>query len=434
MQPTLLANTWMVAHLPNEKYMALLCCAGSAGEAAFRNSLDSSYAGAGYEHLPATAKRRRHATYFVVGSNADDKCKGPTHRILHTRQRTWQHARQSALVLSNATTMGLRLSVVSLDLSGMLSVRRFLDGFMMSCVALTSVRLPLNIEQLGDTCFEGCSGLTDMDMSSLLRVRKIPNGFMQFCSRLTSFKFPPHVERFGGNVFEGCTSLSKVDMSSLLAVRRLPDYFLAQSSGAGPLQFIAFPPNVKEIGRHSLIGCIRLTEIDMSSLLGVRKLVCCLLGLTGLRSVKLPPNVEELGHDVLLGCTSLVEVNLGSLVMLKVVGNYLLAGCTSLRSVKLPPNVEELGRNALSGCTSLTELDMSALTGVRRLTSRVSAGCTSLRSVKLPPNVEVFGYGSLRGCSSLSEVDMASLVALRRLPNSFLVWHQSEGCQAPAQR
>ena len=51
MQPTLLANSWAVAHLPNELYLALLCCAGSGGEAAFHNSLDEQFANVGYWHL-----------------------------------------------------------------------------------------------------------------------------------------------------------------------------------------------------------------------------------------------------------------------------------------------------------------------------------------------------------------------------------------------
>ena len=54
MQPTQHANSWMAAHLPGTKYMGVLCCAGSAGEAAFRNSLDGQFTEAGYQHLPAT--------------------------------------------------------------------------------------------------------------------------------------------------------------------------------------------------------------------------------------------------------------------------------------------------------------------------------------------------------------------------------------------
>ena len=52
MQPTLLANTWTAAHFPGTKFMGVLCCAGSAGEAAFHNSLDETFTKVGYEHLP----------------------------------------------------------------------------------------------------------------------------------------------------------------------------------------------------------------------------------------------------------------------------------------------------------------------------------------------------------------------------------------------
>ena len=68
MQSTLHANSWMAAHLPGTKYMGVLCCAGSAGEAAFRNSLDGQFTEAGYQHLPATVPHPRPATYYVVGN------------------------------------------------------------------------------------------------------------------------------------------------------------------------------------------------------------------------------------------------------------------------------------------------------------------------------------------------------------------------------
>ena len=67
MQPTPLANTWIAAHLPHDRYLTLLCCAGTAGEAAFHNSLDGAFAEAGYRHLPATLNRP--PTYQVIGTS-----------------------------------------------------------------------------------------------------------------------------------------------------------------------------------------------------------------------------------------------------------------------------------------------------------------------------------------------------------------------------
>ena len=88
MQPTLLSNTWTAAHLPGTKYMGVLCCAGSAGEAAFHNSLDETFAEAGYEHLPATLHQRRPATYRVEGTVAgEDGALVTVRRILRSMQR-----------------------------------------------------------------------------------------------------------------------------------------------------------------------------------------------------------------------------------------------------------------------------------------------------------------------------------------------------------
>ena len=72
LQPTLLANTWMAAHLPHTKYLAVLCCAGSAGESAFRNSLDDAFAEASYVHQPKSVHLRRPPLYYVVGTVFDE--------------------------------------------------------------------------------------------------------------------------------------------------------------------------------------------------------------------------------------------------------------------------------------------------------------------------------------------------------------------------
>ena len=69
MQPTLLANTLVVAHLPGTRYMPLMCCAGRAGEAAFSNSLDEQFVEVGYAHLPLTLGHRRPPTYHVKGTS-----------------------------------------------------------------------------------------------------------------------------------------------------------------------------------------------------------------------------------------------------------------------------------------------------------------------------------------------------------------------------
>ena len=62
----------------------------------------------------------------------------------------------------------------------------------------------------------------------------------------------------------------------------------------------------------------------------------------------------------LSGCTGIAEIEMSSLLSLKRLQAGFMRGCTSLTSIKLPPNV-------LSGCTSLAGIDTSSLLSLKKL-------------------------------------------------------------------
>ena len=58
MEPNLLMRAWIVAHLSTARYHAVVCCAGSAGEVAFREALYPQYK----SHLSAGRMQSQDAT------------------------------------------------------------------------------------------------------------------------------------------------------------------------------------------------------------------------------------------------------------------------------------------------------------------------------------------------------------------------------------
>ena len=367
MHQTLLANTWIVAHLPGTKYTGVLCCAGSAGEAAFRNSLDGLFAEAGYQHLPATLNRNRPPTYYVVGSVAADQagekrvptptsdakdaddvkvttvCNIPTRRIVrhqHISMKQLPKAQkfQFAQVFTNASTLALRLVAVELDLSAMDSLVRLPDYFLLFDTSLTSVKLPPNLEQIGRGSLAECTRLTAIDMSTLVKVSALPDAFMRGRTSLTSVKLPPNLEQIGRGSLAECTSLTPIDMSTLVKVSALPDEFMR---GCSRLTSVKLPPNVKDIGWACLSNCTRLTVIDLSAILLVTTLPAQFMrGCSSLTSVMLPPNLEGIGRAFLVDCTSLTAIDMSPLVKVTMVAGEFMQGCTSLTSVKLPPKLD----------------------------------------------------------------------------------------------
>ena len=291
MQSTLLANTWVAAHLPGTVYMALLCCSGSAGEAAVSNSLDEQFAEAGYQHLSIAPKHRRPPTYIVIGTALDEtSVVRATHRICRdggiiSDPPFFQHAQ----TFSNATTMNLKLDAVTLDMSCMKAVKKVVSGFLFGSNSLTSIVLPPNLEALWEFAFYNCSKLSTINLQSCPLLRTI-----------------------GDRAFGCCASLTEIDMSPLLGVKKLPPYLLTNCIN---LTSVKFPPNIESASGYVLSCCTSVTDIDMSSLVGVKKLGGrFMIQCTSLTTVKLPPNLEELGHSWFGGCPNINAIDTSNLV------------------------------------------------------------------------------------------------------------------------
>ena len=276
MHPTLLANTWMAAHLPGERDMALLCCAGSAGEAAFRNSFDTTFAEAGYQHLPTTLNRTRPTTYYVIRTTLGEG-EVTTHHTARSPQSIANLFASSntpllrrAQIFSNATTMEYEVAATEVDMSCMGSVASVPSGFMSGCTTLASVQLPPNLEVIGNDVLCNCPNLIEIDLSGMKKLRRL-GGWkpcLSGCTSLTSVLFPPNLKGVGYDVLSGCTSLTQVDMSSLVGTRALGDGFM---SGCTSLTSVLLPPNVREVGDRVFSGCTRLPSSALPPNIGAEK-------------------------------------------------------------------------------------------------------------------------------------------------------------------
>lgn len=104
------------------------------------------------------------------------------------------------------------LSEVKFDLSASVSVLG--SHCFNNCISLQTLNLPGNIQQIGDSAFEGCQNLVNLNMihegyaGSLTTIGK--DAFKD-CSALTSLEFPyTYSEQLDVSVFQGCSSLSHI--------------------------------------------------------------------------------------------------------------------------------------------------------------------------------------------------------------------------------
>ncbi len=88
------------------------------------------------------------------------------------------------------------------------SVTSIGDSAFEGCSGLTELTLPNSVTSIGDSAFEGCSGLTELTLPN--SVTSIGDSAFEGCSGLTELTLPNSVTSIGWSAFWGCSGLSKI--------------------------------------------------------------------------------------------------------------------------------------------------------------------------------------------------------------------------------
>ena len=204
---------------------------------------------------------------------------------------------------------------------------------------LTSVSIPNLVDSIGNSAFQGCSGLTSLNFNAIS------------CSYAGLSN--------SNRAFPGCSNITTVNFGN--RVTTIPSYLCYGFSG---LTSISIPNSVTSIGGSSFYGC------------------------TGLTSITIPPSVTSIGNAAFSGCTGLglVEFNADSCL-------YMGGGTTSdrvfnntyIHTINIGNNVKYIPGYAFSGCSHIMSITIPSL--VSGIGVQAFSGCSSLDNVYLYPTV-----------------------------------------------
>ena len=342
MNPPLLMRAWMMAHVYGAEYQAVVCMCGSAGEAAFRESLYPQYTS---PHHDAKGL----CTYYITGTSGD----ATISRIVPQRMEK---------DVPGAPGGPLRVKVTS-------NTHAWRGAEFYENESLVS--LELNVERLvvmESSFLYGCSRLEHIDLSPLGKVEVLPDNFLTECNALRTINLHPlvRVREIGINFLSGCVGLKTINLSALRDVEVLPMGFLI---GCTNLEVLDLNPlvNLKQIDHFFLHWCISLLHIKWSSLEGIH---------------------GTLPNHFFSTCKSLKSVDLTPLRNVRVLGERFLNGCAGLTSIDLRPLavVEVIQRGFLQGCRGLKEVDFSPLTNLRDVDKCILEACKSLECIRIAEN------------------------------------------------
>ena len=211
-------------------------------------------------------------------------------------------------------------------------VKQIKDRAFSSCESLVSIKIPQNIDTIGEGVLLYCDSLQSIVVDSKNKTydsRDNCNAIIETKSNVlihgcNNSIIPTGVTRIGDKAFCSCTDIDS----------------------------IVIPSSVTTIGESAFEGCRSLRKIDMSenvTNIGNYAFASC----WELKSIALPPDLTDLSDGVFMWCDSLCEINIPDNVT--TIGRYAFKDCYSLKSINIPSAVVSIESDAFDGCYFLND-------------------------------------------------------------------------------
>ena len=241
------------------------------------------------------------------------------------------------------------------------SVTRIGSGAFYYCRGLTSVTIPNSVTSIGDYAFYDCRGLKKVivqDIAAWCGISFDGNYtnplsyahhlYSDETTEITNLIIPNSVTSIGESTFEGCSGLTSVTIPN--SVTSIGIYAFFDCSG---LTSITIPNSVTSIRRYAFYGCSGLTSViipNSVTSIGERAFEGC----SGLTSVTIPNSVTSIGNYAFEGCTGLTSVTIPNSVTSIEAGAF--KNCSGLTSVNIGNGVKNIESEAFTNCAELIDV------------------------------------------------------------------------------
>lgn len=323
--------------------------------------------------------------------------------------------------------------------------------------SLSSIEIPENVTELGESAFMGCSILKNIILPESLKI--ISEFCFSGCELLTELKLGTNVTTVGRNMIEKCSKIKELTIpASVTAIRtdavcngclygssvkkvifedgtrNIPGYICRDSS---ELETIVLPESVESIGESSFRNCPRIKTISLPE--NVESIGnSCFSDCTALESFTFNKNVKNLGHDLFNGCKKLKELTIPASVEnvdsnhnvngclegcgvetvtfeagIKNIPHFICAGATQLKNVIIPEAPSKtlegysIGASAFKG-TAIESIELPA--SLTYIGENAFEGCSLLKSISLPEGIKTLDKQCFKNCVLLTELEIPSSV------------------------
>lgn len=206
------------------------------------------------------------------------------------------------------------------------------------CTKLEYVLLPESMLSIMDNAFWQCINLKEFAYPKHYRGSLYARTF-DTCVNLSKITLPDNIEYIPKGFFNGCINLKSVKIPQ--TVTKIDDFAFSDCS---TLTEIVLPDNLKQIGEYAFNGCYRITEMDIPD--GVTVIERAAFGeCSSLKTVTMPEQLTKIGERAFSQCVSLTAPELPN--SLEQICAYAFYNCHKLNKIVIPQSVKKVEKFGL---------------------------------------------------------------------------------------
>ncbi|MBO4722116.1 MAG: leucine-rich repeat protein [Muribaculaceae bacterium] len=263
------------------------------------------------------------------------------------------------------------------------------------CPLLTKMLLPGNVQYLGTTIFEGCTGIQYIIVTAEQPLALSGDPFALDNSTII---YVPSSGQKGvtGNLYKTAMWWGNYRIIELTYTFYDHDDYIYLKTSTGAVSLIgSLKSKTDVVVRNSITGFsgenYNVTSISDQAFKGS--------GITSLNTSN-AFMLKAIGSESFAGCASLTAVSLVEGITM--MGDSAFASCTALDSIQLPSTLRTVPRGAFDGCSSLNKVNI--VLGVCTISENAFAHCTGLTTLSLPRSITSVEAYALNGSTALEEI------------------------------
>ncbi len=306
------------------------------------------------------------------------------------------------------------------------SVKEIPDEAFAGLNNLVGIKLPENIEQIGDSAFAHCRDLMTVDLSACKKLKVIAESAFYYNPVLSFVDFSgcKNLKQLGGfsgnyscsGVFESCHGLRELDLSPCKKLKIIGHNVCLNS---WYLEDIKLPESIEIIGMKAFKSTSAFKDgLDFSAFKNLHSIYREAFANTQLSKIKLPKNLKVIDAALFDNCRNLFRIEIDEKnAEYKISEDGILfskdetkiIACPAKADIKeftVPASVKTIDCNAFGFCENLEKVDFSNCMDLEIL-PEAFYNCAKLKTVVFS-KLGYVGSWAFANCTNLNQPDLSN--------------------------